>query len=50
VYYAVGVIQHAFHGLQVTPESIPVDFLALSAWAIAMLLLAGMLLRRRLAQ
>jgi ABC-type multidrug transport system permease subunit len=50
VYYAVGVIQQAFHGLQVTPESIPVDFLALSAWAIAMLLLAGILLRRRLAQ
>jgi ABC-type transport system involved in multi-copper enzyme maturation permease subunit len=48
VYYAVGVIQNAFYGLQVTPESILVDFLVLAAWAIAMLLLAGMLLRRRL--
>jgi ABC-2 type transport system permease protein len=47
VYYAVGVIQNAFHGLQVTPESIPVDFLALGAWAIAMLLLAWFLLRKR---
>jgi hypothetical protein len=47
VYYAVGVIQNAWHGLQVTPESIPVDCLALGAWAVAMMLLAGMLLRKR---
>jgi ABC-2 type transport system permease protein len=50
VYYAVGVIQHAFYGLQVTPESILGDYLALAAWAAAMLLLSGMLLRKRLVQ
>lgn len=48
VYYAVGVLEKTFHGLQVTPESIGVDSLALLGWAIGMLLLAGALLKRQL--
>ncbi len=50
VYYAVGVLQDAFHGLQVTPEPAVVDFLALIGWAIAALLLARMSLRRSCAR
>jgi ABC-2 type transport system permease protein len=34
VYYAVGVLQHAVHGLQVTPESIGLDVVALLGWAV----------------
>jgi ABC-2 type transport system permease protein len=45
VYYAVGILEQAFHGLQVTPESVSTNFLALVGWAVVMLFLAGMLLR-----
>jgi len=41
VYYAVGVLEDAVHGLQVTPESINVDLLALVGWALLALVLAG---------
>jgi ABC-2 type transport system permease protein len=34
VYYAVGILQHAVHGLRVTPETITVDFAALIGWAL----------------
>jgi ABC-2 type transport system permease protein len=34
VYYAVGILQHAVHGIQVTPETIPVNFAALIGWAV----------------
>jgi ABC-2 type transport system permease protein len=34
VYYAVGILQHAVHGIQVTPETIPVNFAALIGWAL----------------
>jgi hypothetical protein len=34
VYYAVGILQDAVHGIQVTPESIPVNFAALIGWAV----------------
>ena len=34
VYYAVGILQYAAHGLQVTPETIPVNFAALIGWAL----------------
>ncbi len=44
VYYAVGILEQAFHGLQVTPESIATDFMALIGWAAAMLVLSGALL------
>ena len=46
VYYAVGVLQHAAHDLQVTPEPVAVDFAALVAWALLAALLAGAALRR----
>jgi ABC-type multidrug transport system permease subunit len=34
VYYAVGILQYAVHGLQVTPETIGVNFAALIGWAL----------------
>ena len=45
-YYAVGVLQHAFHGLQVTPESVRTDLLVLVAIAAVGLIAAGGALRR----
>jgi uncharacterized protein YjbI with pentapeptide repeats/ABC-type transport system involved in multi-copper enzyme maturation permease subunit len=48
VYYAVGILEQAFHGLQVTPEPVWVNFMALFGWAVLTLLLAGMLLRTTL--
>jgi ABC-2 type transport system permease protein len=50
VYYAVGVLQHAFHALQVTPEPVAVDLLALAGWAAAAIGGAWLLLRRRAAR
>jgi ABC-2 type transport system permease protein len=46
VYYAVGVLEHAVHGLQVTPEPIRVDVLALLAWAVLAGGVASVALRR----
>jgi ABC-type multidrug transport system permease subunit len=34
VYYAVGILQYAVHGLHVTPESVPVNFAAMIGWAL----------------
>ena len=34
MYYAVGILQDAVHGLRVTPETIPVNFAALIGWAL----------------
>lgn len=34
VYYAVGILQYAVHGLRVTPETITVNFAALIGWAL----------------
>lgn len=48
VYYAVGILEQAFYGLQVTPESVWVNFSALLGWALLALLLAGLLLRTAL--
>ncbi len=45
VYYAVGILEEAFHGLQVTPETVTTNFMMLIGWALVMLLLAGLLLR-----
>lgn len=49
VYQAVGLLEMAFHGLQVTPESTAVNLAALVGWMAGMLVLAGLLLRRRAA-
>ena len=48
VYYAVGILEQAFHGLQVTPEPLWVNFTALLGWGVLTLLLAGILLRTAL--
>ena len=48
VYYAVGILEHAFHGLQVTPEPIWVNFTVLLGWAVLMVLLSGLLIRTAL--
>jgi ABC-2 type transport system permease protein len=48
VYYAVGIFEHAFHGFQVTPEPIFVNFLALAGWAVLLLAYAGFMVRRKL--
>jgi hypothetical protein len=50
VYYAVGILQDAVHGLRVTPESIGLDFLALGAWALLAAGLAWFGLRRAVVQ
>jgi len=34
VYYAVGILQEAVHGIQVTPETTGVNFAALIGWAV----------------
>lgn len=46
VYYAVGVMEDAFHGLRVTPESVWLDTLALLGFAVASMALALRSLRR----
>jgi ABC-2 type transport system permease protein len=48
VYYAVGILEWAFHGLQVTPEPMWFNFMALAGWAALMLLSASVLLRTTL--
>ncbi|HSX09538.1 MAG TPA: ABC transporter permease [Candidatus Saccharimonadales bacterium] len=49
IYYAVGIFEDAFHGFQVTPEPISIDFLFLIGWAALMLIIAGMLVRKQIA-
>jgi ABC-2 type transport system permease protein len=46
VYYSVGILEQAFHDLQVTPEPTWLNFVVLLGWAVAMLLLAAILLRK----
>ena len=46
VYYADGILQHAVHSLQVTPETIPVNFAALIGWAVVAAVVAWLGLRR----
>ncbi|HYA99109.1 MAG TPA: ABC transporter permease [Ktedonobacteraceae bacterium] len=50
VYYPVGLLEQAFHGLQVTPEPVCVDFVALLGWAAATLVLAAIFLRNALVE
>jgi hypothetical protein len=45
VYYSVGILEQAFHELQVTPEPVWVNFVILLGWAIIMLLVAAAMLR-----
>ena len=46
VYYAVGLLQHAVHGLRVTPEPMAADAAALVGWALLAMALARVALRR----
>lgn len=48
VYQAVGLLEMAFHGLKVTPESVGVNEAALLGWSVGMLVFAGVLLRKQL--
>jgi hypothetical protein len=48
VYYAVGILEDAGHGLRVTPEPVAVDILALVGWGLLALIVAGLFTRRRL--
>jgi len=50
IYYAVGLLENAFHGFRVTPEPIIVDVLLLIAWAIAMVIVTGSLMKRQMAR
>lgn len=40
IYYAVGIIEHAVHGLIVTPEPVILNWLAMFAWALTFIFLA----------
>lgn len=46
VYYAVGILQNAVHGIQVTPETVSVNFAALIGWALVAAGAAWLGLRR----
>lgn len=48
IYYAVGILENAFHGFHVTPESVSVDFLFLVIWTVAMIFLTGILIKRQI--
>jgi ABC-2 type transport system permease protein len=50
VYYAVAILENAFHDLQVTPESMLTNLLVLIGWAVLMLLLSGVFLRTAVLQ
>jgi ABC-2 type transport system permease protein len=45
VYYSVGILEQAFHELQVTPEPIWANFIILLGWAVVMLLISTAMLR-----
>jgi len=48
IYYAVGILEYAFHGFHVTPEPVIVDFLLLVGWAVAMIFIAETLVKRQI--
>jgi len=50
VYQAIGLIEWAFHGLRVTPESVAQNFAALGAWALASVVVGTTVLRTRVAR
>lgn len=47
VYSAVGIVEQAFHGFRVTPESTAGNLFALACWLVGLLAVAGWLLGRR---
>jgi ABC-type multidrug transport system permease subunit len=46
LYYAVGILEHAALDLQVTPESVSINFIVLLAWAILSLAAMSYFVRR----
>jgi ABC-2 type transport system permease protein len=48
VYSAIALLQWGFHGLHVTPESIPQNLLILALWAVVSLVVAAAVLSRRM--
>jgi len=48
VYYAVGIMEKAFHGFSVTPESTSVNAIALVGWAVGAIALARYIVKRQL--
>jgi ABC-type multidrug transport system permease subunit len=49
LYYAVGILEHAFHGFQVTPEPVFINFIALFIWAAVLLIFTAGVLKARMA-
>lgn len=49
LYYAIGILEHAFHGFWVTPEPIWVDFLFLLGWVVILLWVTTYTIKRRIA-
>jgi ABC-type transport system involved in cytochrome c biogenesis permease component len=49
VYFAVGVLEDAVHGLRVTPEPVLADIAVLVGWAVLATLVASAVLARRVA-
>lgn len=49
VYQVVAILQHAVHGLIVTPESMLINFLSLGAWLLGILTITWYFIRRNIA-
>jgi ABC-2 type transport system permease protein len=47
VYSGITVLQHSFHGLRVTPESLPQNYIILCCWTATSILAAAALLNQR---
>ncbi len=47
VYYAVAIFEYIFHGFQVTPEPIYIDFIYLIVWALLTVWITIFVLKRR---
>lgn len=50
VYSAIGVLENAFHGLRVTPETLSQNYYILAVWTLFAAVVAAALLTRRLAR
>ena len=48
VYSAIALLQWGFHGLHVTPESVPQNLLILCLWAVVSVIVAAAVLSRRM--
>ncbi len=46
LYYAVGILEHAMLGLKVTPEPLILNYIALTGWGVAAILIAGRMMHK----